>query len=299
MQAVCAAGTQQQQQANIESPLCGLILCISAATRPAEQQRAVPFPPELRRASRAAGTASTPIQRKQQHWLGGCRDPQKATLVHKAAILNSLTGLVSGGGEQERLKMWHRALCVRRSKERRDGPDNERSATLRSYLIRHQSFPLLHNEDPGQLFGLGQNLQQRQKMAFFSPVRGLPILDHVIIFCRLVQGYSLQAVLTLHLYLPCTGPLLLWIFIFILPYYSFISISCTGEGSATPSVCLSQTVNDFVCIIQRERKKREREALQASCPGPELWVVPQGRVEFNWKCASLFPFHLFFLIKQK
>lgn len=40
--------------------------------------------------------------------------------------------------------------------------------TLRPYLIRHQrrASPLSH--DPVKLFGLGQNLQQRQKMAFFQ-----------------------------------------------------------------------------------------------------------------------------------
>lgn len=67
-------------------------------------------------------------------------------------------------------------------------PTKERSPTRRSYLIGHQSFPLLPARIQVNYLDLGRICSSARKWLFFSTVRGLPILDHVILFCRLVHG---------------------------------------------------------------------------------------------------------------
>lgn len=66
--------------------------------------------------------------------------------------------------------------------------DKERSRTIRSYLIRHQSSLLLQTMIQVNYLDLGRICSSARKWLFFSPVRGLPILDHVVLFCRLVLG---------------------------------------------------------------------------------------------------------------
>lgn len=68
--------------------------------------------------------------------------------------------------------------------------DKERSRTNRSYLIRHQSsLPLLTTIQVNYL-DLGRICSSARKWLFFffGPVGGPPILDHVVLFCRLVLG---------------------------------------------------------------------------------------------------------------
>lgn len=108
---------------------------------------------------------------ENSHTEGGA-EPLKITLVHKAAILNSLTGLYQEANK--RLKMWHRALCVRLSKQRRIAPDKERSVKLRSYLIRHQSFPLLPTRIQVNYLDLDRICSSARKWLFSAPSEDCP-----------------------------------------------------------------------------------------------------------------------------
>lgn len=67
-------------------------------------------------------------------------------------------------------------------------------------------------------------------MAFFSTVRGLPILDHVILFCRLVLGayrVSSAGPTTLCTHTHCTGQTAL--LLKLASVYSFI-VSVKVDG---------------------------------------------------------------------
>lgn len=108
LNAACVGGTQQP---TIESPLCGLISCASALRSSTsgptkERLRFSGAPPSDR------GTTTEHIQRKRRQCAGGgvgvCgatggerREKKKPTLVHKAAILNSLTGLYQEANKRD------------------------------------------------------------------------------------------------------------------------------------------------------------------------------------------------------
>lgn len=163
-------------------PLCGLISCTSSSPR--AQQRAFPRP----RSSAVRASASTQHRRRDRRPRRGHGAAENHTGTQSSHLKFTDRAAVSGG-EQGRLKCDTVRFALRLRKLRRDVRDKQkRSATLRSYLIRHQSRRFLPARLQVNYLGLGQNLQQRQKMAFFSTVRGLPILDHVILFCRLVHG---------------------------------------------------------------------------------------------------------------
>ena len=163
-------------------------MCISSAPPPADQQRAFPF-------LRSSDREPRPNTSSENSNTEGGAEPHKLTLVHKAAILNSLTGLYEEANKRETENVTPCTLCCASANSGASRPINS-DRFLPDYTSK---FPSPPKHDPGKLFGLGQNLQQRQKMAFFSTVRGQPILDHVILFCRLVHGaYRVSTV--------CAGP---------------------------------------------------------------------------------------------
>lgn len=114
----CSTKCREQESCNSTQPvwwsthscrplnrLCVASDCASALR--SDQQRGFAFKAELRRpAVRPAGRPpqpNTPRGKHQQHG-GLLQNHRKTTVVHKAAILNSLTGL-DQEPEQERLKM--------------------------------------------------------------------------------------------------------------------------------------------------------------------------------------------------
>lgn len=94
------------------------------------------------------------------------------------------------GGEQERLKMWHRALCVRLGKQRGDVPDKQRSPTLRSYLIRHQSFPLLPTRIQVNYLHLGRICSSARKWLFSAPSEDCPFWITWYYFVASFSGHT-------------------------------------------------------------------------------------------------------------
>lgn len=95
LNAACVLVTQQR---TTESPLCGLILCISSAPRPASgATKSVCISAELRRPTGHRDQT----QPEKSSTLRGAAEPHKITLVHKAAILNSLTGLYQEANKRD------------------------------------------------------------------------------------------------------------------------------------------------------------------------------------------------------
>lgn len=76
------------QLPTIESPVCGLRLCISSLLQPTKRLRVSTGAPP----SAGPPRPNTPSGKRQQHG-GLLQNRRKTTVVHKAAILNSLTGL--------------------------------------------------------------------------------------------------------------------------------------------------------------------------------------------------------------
>lgn len=193
LNAACVGGTQQP---TIESPLCGLILCASAlgssTSGPTKERlRFSGAPPSDR------GTTTEHIQRKRRQCAGGCgglqshrrRERKKPHTGTQSSHLKFTDRAVSGG-EQERLKMWHRALCVRLGKQRGDVPDKQRSPTLRSYLIRHQSFPLLPTRIQVNYLHLGRICSSARKWLFSAPSEDCPFWITWYYFVASFSGHT-------------------------------------------------------------------------------------------------------------
>lgn len=101
----------------------------------------------------------------------GCRGTQNHSGTQSSHLKSTDS---ESGGEQERLKMWHRALCVRLSKQRRDVSHKERSPMRRSYLIRHTSFPLLPTRIQVNYLDLDRFCSSARKWLFSAPSEDCP-----------------------------------------------------------------------------------------------------------------------------
>lgn len=183
----------------IESPLCGLIPCISSPLLDKRiNKRAFAF---LRSPAVRPGTTTKHIHRKRQQCRGvgvGLQNHRRKKIPHTGTQSSHLkfTDRAVSGGEQERLKMWHRALCVCLRKQRGDVPDKERLPTLRSYLIRHQSFPLRPARIQVNYLDLDRICSSARKWLFSAPSEDCPFWITWYYFVASFlghTGYPLQA----------------------------------------------------------------------------------------------------------
>lgn len=95
------------QLPTIESPVCGLRLCISSLLQPTKRLRVSTGAPPAARPPRP----NAPGGKHQQHG-GLLQNHRKTTVVHKAAILNSLTGLYQEPNKRETQNVTPCTLCA-------------------------------------------------------------------------------------------------------------------------------------------------------------------------------------------
>lgn len=104
---------------------------------------------------------------------GERREKKNPTLVHKAAILNSLTGLYQEANKRDSKCDTVHFVCASANSGAMC-PIKQRSPTLRSYLIRHQSFPLLPTRIQVNYLHLGRICSSARKWLFSAPSEDCP-----------------------------------------------------------------------------------------------------------------------------